>query len=191
MYDYSNSGAWPQRFWTSGSALMALWAQCLRDTQANHLNFHGWSGAEGSAPNCILWACTMGDRRHHGEHFPECSFYRGIHSGSSLSGSAPVLPTAHCSSEIDLGDVYSNIWGADPTPNRAVTTTEEVPFNIQCRFWSPQQQSQSPVRGIMANIHWGKMWQASILKIALTQKTWDSWTPHRNIPTLKNPSGPQ
>ena len=128
MYDYSNSGAWPQWFWTSGSALMALWAQCLRDTQANHLNFHGWSGAEGSAPNCILWACTRGDRRHHGEHFPECSFYRGIHSGSSLSGSAPVLPTAHCSSETDLGDVYSNNWGADPAP---------------IGLWQPQRRSHS------------------------------------------------
>ena len=73
----------------------------------------------------------MGDRQHRGGHFPACSFYRGILSGSAPSGSALVLPTAHCSSETDLGDVSSYTWGADPAPDRAVTTADQRGGPIQ------------------------------------------------------------
>ena len=36
-------------------------------------------------------------------------------------------PTSLCSSETDLGDVHSDQEGADPSPDRAVTTTEGRP----------------------------------------------------------------
>ena len=36
-------------------------------------------------------------------------------------------PTSLCSSETDLGDVHSDQEGADPSPGRAVTTTEGRP----------------------------------------------------------------
>lgn len=45
------------------------------------------------------------------------------------------------------GGFYSNNWGANPTPDRAVTTKEEAPPNIQCRLWSPQHQTHPLSRG--------------------------------------------
>ena len=44
------------------------------------------------------------------------------------------------------GSFYSN-WGADPTPNRAMTATEQRVPNIQCRLWSPQHKSHPLSRG--------------------------------------------
>ena len=84
MYNYSGPNAWLQRICTDESALATLWAQCLKDTQRNHLHFPGRDGSEGSNNQpCTLWASTMGDRWHHSVHFMGDSSCEGIPSGSS------------------------------------------------------------------------------------------------------------
>ena len=69
------------------------------------------------------------------------------------------------------GGVYSTTGEQTlpPTGLWQPQSKDEAPLNIQCRLWSPQQQSYPLIRRITANTHWGKMWQAKL--------------PHKNSPS--------
>ena len=71
----------------------------------------------------------MGKRGHNRVHSQVNSSRGVILSGFSPSGSSPIPPTSHCRSEAQLRNraegLYSNNKGADPTPNRTVTTIEQ------------------------------------------------------------------
>ena len=90
---------------------------------------------------------------HNGWQTPQ-SAQSALPSGQLLGRNTQwLLSRQKCSSPTYLtlqlrnryGISCSNNWGADPTPNRAVTTTdkEEAPLNIQCRLCSPQHQSHN------------------------------------------------
>ena len=93
---------------------------------------------------------------------------------SSPSGSAPIFPTSHHKSEPQLrsrsGGFYSNNQGADPAPDKAVTTTEQRggPSQHPVQVLVTTTSVIPLIKGIIASIHRGKRCQVSILRTALT-----------------------
>ena len=84
---------------------------------------------------CTLWACAMGDRQHHRMHSSVES--RGLLSGSSHKRSAPIPPTSHHSSGMDL-ETSTPTTKEQTLPLAGLwqqQSKEEAPFSIQCRLW--------------------------------------------------------
>ena len=78
---------------------------------------------------CVLWVHAVGERGQNKAHSQVNSSSGGMLSGFFPSGSVPIPLTLQHRSEIQIsnrsGAIYSNNWGADPTPDREVTTTEQ------------------------------------------------------------------
>ena len=103
--------------------------------------------------------------------------------GPTEEYSVAFLPAPPNTGHISETDGFnSNNWGAESSPNGAMTTTEQR-----------EGHTQHPVQALftttlitcplMGSTHRGKMWQAPGLRTALTPKTLDSCRPHRNSPT--------
>ena len=105
----------------------------------------------GQCQQCTLWACTAGERWHNRELLQVSSSSGGTLRGSSPGGSAPILPTLHCRSEMQLGNKsggsYSHNQGRDTASHRAVTTTEKKGGHIQ---YPGQAVVTLPIRGTTA-----------------------------------------
>ena len=74
----------------------------------------------------------------------------------------------------ESGGLYSNNQGADPAPDRAVTTTEQrgpIPYPVQAVVTTTPV---TPHQGGTGHTHWGKMWWAFILKTAIVPKILNS-----------------
>ena len=108
-------------------------------------------------------------------HFLVDSPWGGTHSGSFPSGSAPVLPTSHCSLELDLG-VSTPTMGEQTLPPTGLCHPQSRGGPAQCPVQAlvTTTPNTPPIKGTMASILWGKMWQAFIPKTALAPKILDS-----------------
>ena len=80
------------------------------------------------------------------------SSYKGI-----LSGSCPCSSPAYLTPQFrnGSGGVYSNKWGADLAPNRAVTSTDQKggPIQHPVQALVTTTTITPPIKGIMANTH--------------------------------------
>ena len=105
---------------------------------------------------CILWVHTVGKRGQNKAHSQVNSSRGGMLIGFFASGSVPIPLTLHHRSETQLsnrsGAIYSNNWGADPTSDRAVTTTEQRGRAVQYpgQALAPQTPAKFLIKGITA-----------------------------------------
>ena len=140
-----------------GPALVALWEQCLRDTRANCLNFHGCGRAKDSAKSSVLWARTQ----------VTATSQSSLHSGQLLRRKTRRLlshlpPTA---AQRQFWGIYSNSWGADcPWQGRDKHRPRRSPHSIQ--------QGSDP-----HTAHRWKTQQAPMLRTASTPEIPDSHRP--------------
>ena len=78
---------------------------------------------------CVLWVHTVGERGQNKARSQVNSSRGGMLNGFFPSRSVQIPLTLQHRSETQLrnrsGAIYSNSWGADPTPDRAVTSTEQ------------------------------------------------------------------
>ena len=84
--------------------------------------------------------------------------------------SRPAYPTLQLRNR--CGGFYSNNWGADPAPDRTVMAKEQRrrPAQHLVQALVTTTPITPPIKGIIASTHWGKTWQAPILKKPLHQK---------------------
>ena len=170
--DDSSPGAWPQNIYGDRSALLVLPAQHLRGTRADSLHLHNWGRAKSSVP-CKPAQWVAGSTT-------ECTpWWKGPAEEYSLA----FLPAPHNTGHISETDGFNfNNWGADSTPSRAMTTTEQREGHTQhpAQALFTTTLITCPLTG---PTHGGKTWQAPGLRTALSPETLDSCRPHRNSPT--------
>ena len=155
----------------------------MPDIWANYWYSHGRDDSRCQKQR-TLWTHTPSGRQHH-----RVTHLGGQHLGRNAQ---QLLSQRECSSPIYLilqlrngsGGFYSNNWGADPVPNRAVTTTEQRVISaqhpVQVLVTTP---STPPYQGDKGQHTMRKTWQASIPKTALEPKILDSHSLHRVTPT--------
>ena len=174
MCEYCGPGTWLQSICTGG---------LVKTTPVGH---QGWlmvfpalrRGQGQHQQQFPLWAHTVGERWHNRAHsLVNCSSgRRGKLSGSSPSGSAPILTILHCSSEMQVrkgsGGFYSQQLGSRPCPKQGCSNhrAKRRPTQYPVQALVTTTSVTPPIKGIMASIHWGKRQQASILKRALVPK---------------------
>ena len=109
---------------------------------------------------CNLRAYTKGKRWHNRTHSQVNSSRGGILSGFSPSASASNPPTLHLRSKTQwrnrFGGLYSNNQGTDPTPDWAVTTTEQRrgPAQYPEKALVSTTQVKPPIKKIMTKTTW-------------------------------------
>ena len=141
----------------------------------------GWGQCQ---QKCALWTCTLGDRKQHIACFSVEKSSRGIFSGSSARVSTSVSPLSCQSSETNLGVSTPITREQTPLLARLLTSTEQRGGPLQHLVQTVVKTITitPPVKGIRASTHWGKTWQTSVLKIALTPKILDSHRLNRHVP---------
>lgn len=125
MPDLSSSGPMDWTFCAGRSVLVALWEQHLKDAWAKCLNSHCWGRTKGSAKNSILYEPAQRVTDDTTEHTSQWTAPEEEYSGAPLL--ARVLQSAYLSQPVRNGSgvIYFSNWGADSTPDRAVTTKEQ------------------------------------------------------------------
>ena len=178
-------GAQVRQFWLgpdfSGSALVDLWKQRLRDTRADSWYSHGWAG-KGSANNSVHCKPAQQATGNIAEHPHQWTAVAEEYSAAPPSVGVPNLPP---STPAQKHSSHMYLEASTPTATEQTMpltaqwqpqTKEEGPLNIQCHLCSPKHQthlyggdnSQQMLRKEAAGIHikngplWvsGSIWQS-------------------------------
>ena len=178
----------------SGSMLVDLWKQQLRDTKANRwhskVEMRPTDGANNGVP-CVLAQRVTGDTAEHTRWWTALA---EKHSGSSPSGSALFASAWHYSSE--------KIWGlplqqlgnrSRPWQGTGNHRAKRRTHSITRAGSDHHNPSHTSYKGIMSSIHREKNWQASTLKQSSHQKILNPHRLglHRILPHKNSPLGPQ
>ena len=156
--EYCGPGTWLD----PDPALVALWRQHPRDTRA--MAGIPTTEAEPRALPTTTHSVSPDKWKVTRQHTHWWTAPARKTQCSSPSRRAPIPPALHCSSEMQLrtasGGLYTNNQGADPAPDRAVTTTEPGAGPVQYPGQALAVTSHTSYQKGNDQYNWAKRWQA-------------------------------